>query len=343
MRADIVKWCRACLTCATRRVGQPTKPPLTPIPFSGPFDRVGVDVIKFPKSHVGNQYAIVFVDYLTKWPEVFATSDQTALAIAKLLVEEVISRHGVPTELLSDRRAAFLSHLVQELCGLMGIHQVNITAYHPQTDGLVERFNRTLTKMLSKKVETSGKDWDVHLPFVLFAYRASLQESTKESPFYLLYGHDPRLPTELVLDPPQTRHHVDLDTYKGEFASGLSEAWELARTQVKREQKSQKRQYDRKAKTPHFAVGERVFVYMPAAKSSKAYKFARPFHGLYRIITMFETGVEVRPVDRPQAPTIRVAFNRVRRCPQEIADVSWLNKSHSAPSCYCKSRTRSSE
>ena len=137
MRTDIIKWCRACLTCATRQVGRAVKVPLTPIPVSGPFDRMGVDVVQFPKSHSGNQYAVVFVDYLTKWPEVFPNSDQTALTIAGLLVEEVISRHGVPSELLSDRGCSFLPNLVCEMCKLMGVHKVNTTAYHPQTDGFV--------------------------------------------------------------------------------------------------------------------------------------------------------------------------------------------------------------
>ena len=107
MRRDIQNWCQACLTCATRDAGRAVRPPLMPISVSGPFDRIGVDVVQFPKSKRGNKYAIVFVDYLTKWVEVFATPDQSALTIAKLLVEEIISRHGVPRELLSDRGAAF--------------------------------------------------------------------------------------------------------------------------------------------------------------------------------------------------------------------------------------------
>ena len=79
-------------------MGKPIKPYLTPIPVTGPFDRVGVDVIKFPCSSQGKRYAVVFIDYLTKWPEVFATSDQTSVTIAQLLVEHVISRHGVPSD-----------------------------------------------------------------------------------------------------------------------------------------------------------------------------------------------------------------------------------------------------
>ena len=130
------------------------------------------------------------MDYLTKWPEVFAVSDQTAATIAKLLVEEIVSRHGVPLEVLSDTGRAFLSELMKEVQDLLGFHKVNTTAYHPQTDGLVERFNRTLTTMLAKTVERGGRDWDKHIPYVLFAYPASQQESTQESPFFLLYGRE---------------------------------------------------------------------------------------------------------------------------------------------------------
>ena len=110
MRKDIARWCRACLSCASRNVGCSVKPLLIPIPVGGPFDRVGVDVLHLPKTKRGNKYAIVFMDYLTKWPEVF-TSDQTAPTIAKLFVEVLISRHGVPNQLLSDRGPSFLSKL----------------------------------------------------------------------------------------------------------------------------------------------------------------------------------------------------------------------------------------
>ena len=144
---------------------------------------------------------MVFTDYLTKWPEVFAIKDQTALTIAQIFVEEIICRHGVPCQLLSDRGAAFLSRLMIEVCNLLGVKKINTIAYHPQMNGLTERFNRTLTDMLAKKVDKSGRDWDTHLRFVLFAYRTSMQESTKESPFYLLYSRDPRLLTTLDMEP----------------------------------------------------------------------------------------------------------------------------------------------
>ena len=261
MRVDITSWCRACLPCATRSVGKSIRPPLTPIPVGGPCDRVGVDVLQLPKTSHGNRYAVVFVDYFTKWPEVYATRDQSAPTIAKLLVEEVISRHGVPRQLVSDRGASFLSRLMLEVCSVMGIKKINTSAYHPQTDGLVERFNRTLTDMLAKTV-APGVEWDDRLPYVLFAYRVTQQASTGESPFFLLYGHDPQLPSEVAFTPPVNRENVHLDDYKSSMLRAMREAWELAQRTLEKAQKRQKHQHDKNARNAEFQVGDRGFTFM---------------------------------------------------------------------------------
>ena len=325
MRSDVHRHCRACLTCATRRVGQATRPSMTPIPVNGSFDCIGVDVIQFPQTYDGNKYAVVFMDYLTKWPEVYPTPDQTAETIAKLLIEKIICRHGVPAKILSDRGANFLSELLQNIYQLLGTHKINTAAYHPQTDGLVERFNRTLTDMLAKTVEKNGRDWDQHLPYVLFAYRTSMQESTGESPFFLLYGRDARLPTEAALTSTRTCYQVDIDDYKTDLVAGLTEAWDLARQHVKKAQQKQKRYYDRQHKTPHFRVGDRVFVYMPSAKQGKAWKFSRPFHGPFRILELTATNASVQPVEKPQEQPTFVSLDKLRHCPKEVSDSeSWF-------------------
>ena len=301
-------------------MGRPIKPYLTLIPVAGPFDLVGVDVIKFPCSSRGKRYAVVFIDYLTKWPEVFSTSDQTSLTIAELLVEHVISRHGVPSGLLSDRGTAFLSKLMLNVYRLMGIRKSNTIAYHPQTDGLVERFHRTLTDMLAKSVQQGGKNWDQCLPYVLFAYRSSLQSSTGESPFYLLYRRDPRLPSDSVLNAPKDRRIMSLDDYKTEITTRCADAWKLAQEQIKKSQASQKLHYDASASEPNTREGDRVYVYTPAKKSGAAYKFICPFVGPYRVVRQYNTGVNVHLVSKPFAKPIRVALNRVRMCPEEIPD-----------------------
>jgi len=183
------------------------------------------------------------MDYLTKWPEVFATSDQTSLTIAELLVKNVISCHGVPAELLSDCGTVFSSKLMINVYQLLGIKKANTTAYHPQTDGL----HRTLTDMLAKRVQRSRMDWNEQLPYVLFAYRSSIQISTQESPFYLLYGRDSQLPVNEVLTTPDDQCTIDLRDYKTEFCYRFTEAWELAQHKIQKSQKSQKEYYDQRA------------------------------------------------------------------------------------------------
>ena len=106
----------------------------------------------------------------------------------------------------------------------------------------------------------------------------------------------------------------------------MTDAWELAQANVQRAQKQQKTAYDRTARPQVFRPGDRVFVFMPSAKQNKAYKFARAFHGQYRVKEVMETGIVVVPVDRPNQAPIRVALDRVRRCPEQITNTFWPAK-----------------
>ena len=124
-----------------------------------------------------------------------AVLHQMAETITRLLVEQAIHRHGVMKQLLSDKRGkSLLSSLVQEACKLISIKKINTSGYHPQCDGLVEKFNSTLINMLSKSVGKYGGDWDKHLPYLLFTYRIAMQESAKASPFYLLWDTSQSVP-----------------------------------------------------------------------------------------------------------------------------------------------------
>ena len=92
----------------------------------------------------------------------------------------------------------------------------------------------------------------------------------------------------------------------------------MARDQVKKAQKRQKKNYDRKSGDVSLRVGDRVFLFVPSMKQGKAHKFARPFRGPYRVVSLYENGADIRPVDRPKQSTIRVSLNRLRKCPSEI-------------------------
>ena len=139
------------------------RPPLHPIPVRRPFQIMGVDIMDLPLTQQGNQHVVVFQDYLTKWPLVFPVPDQRAHRLARLLAKEVVPMFGVPECLLSDRGANLLSHLMMDLCSLLGIKKLNTTSYHPQYNGMVERFNRTLKMMLRKHAGRFGLQWDRYI------------------------------------------------------------------------------------------------------------------------------------------------------------------------------------
>lgn len=192
------------------------------------------------------------MDYLTKWVEAYATPDQTAKITARLLAENIVCRHGVPEELLSDRGPGFLSVLILELhvCTVLGMKKVNTSGYHSQSDGLVEKFNSTIISMIAKSSDGSVREWDKQIPFLLFTYRSTIQESTRESPFFLLYGRDPRLPTGSVLDQIRPGYLVDLDDYRTELLVNLAQAWKLALESIREAQKKQKAFYGRRSGNP---------------------------------------------------------------------------------------------
>ena len=126
-----------------------------------PFQILGLDIT----TEKGNKHVVVFQDYFTKWPMVFAVPDQKTVRTVELLTKEVIPFCGVPEAVLTD------FHLMLDVCSKLGITKLNTTAYHPVCDGMVERFNHTLKSMLRKHANKFGTQWDKYLSGLLWAYR----------------------------------------------------------------------------------------------------------------------------------------------------------------------------
>ncbi len=215
------------------------KAPLLPIPVDGAFDRLAMDILgPFPTTLSGNRYIIVFSDYYSRWPEAFALPSVEASRIAQLIIDEILARHGAPRTLLSDRGANFLDAIVRQICAIMNTRQSHTTAYHLQTDGLVERFNGTLAEGLSMYVSSNQKDWDKHLSMILFAYRVSLHSTTHESPFYLLYGREPRLPVDAALLSSTSNLSTSLSEHRARVVQNLERAQRIiaSNTQLAQQQ-----------------------------------------------------------------------------------------------------------
>ena len=196
---DVREVCKACPECQRTASGKTVQAPMIPLPIiEEPFQRIAMDIVgPLPRSRQGHRYILVICDYATRYPEAFPLKTIDAPHVAEELMK-FFSRAGVPKEILTDQGTNFMSKLLTELYRMLHIQPIHTSPYHPQTDGFVERFNRTLKAMLNKLVGDEGKDWDQLLPYLLFAYREVPQASTGFSPFELVYGQQVRGPLDII-------------------------------------------------------------------------------------------------------------------------------------------------
>ncbi|KAM9717937.1 uncharacterized protein ACNS7B_021418 isoform 1-T1 [Menidia menidia] len=151
IRADVRRWCAVCPECQLVNPAAIPRAPLRPLPLMEvPFERVGMDLIgPFHRSARGYRFVLVLVDYATRYPEAVPLRTISAKSVAQALFQ-VISRVGIPKEILTDQGTQFMSRTLRELYGLLDIKSIRTSVYHPQTDGLVERLNKTLKSMIRK-------------------------------------------------------------------------------------------------------------------------------------------------------------------------------------------------
>jgi len=153
MFQEIKEFVESCDACQRKNPAVKSQP-LHPIKVTGPFDRIGIDIVgRLPKSKRGNQYIIVAVDYFTKWPEARAIEDIKASTVAQFIFEDIIARHGCPKEIQTDRGRSFHNLLIKDLCDRFHIKYIPVSPYHPQANGMVERLNGTICTAIAKFVQ----------------------------------------------------------------------------------------------------------------------------------------------------------------------------------------------
>ena len=153
----IEDWCKTCEACAARK-SQPKsyQAPLQSDMSGVRMQRIAMDILgPLPETERQNKYILVVLDYFTKWTESYSMKNMEAKTIEEQLVSNFICCYGVP-----------YYSLISEMCQLLGMTKTRTNPYHPQSDGLVERFNRTLLNMLSIFCQDNERNWDLQLPFV---------------------------------------------------------------------------------------------------------------------------------------------------------------------------------
>jgi transposase InsO family protein len=197
------------------------------------------------------------MDYFTKWPEAYAIPDQEASTVADVLVTNFFCRFGIPRELHSDQGRNFESRLLQEILQRLGVSKTRTTPLHPQSDGMVERYIKTVEEQLRKVIASNQKDWDAMLPLFLLAYWASMHDTTGFTPASLLFGRELRLPSNLLFRTPPDKEQPTIE-HAANLVDHLRDIHNYARQHLRLASNRMKTRYDKLANCVGYQEGDRV-------------------------------------------------------------------------------------
>ena len=323
-RQSVIQHCRNCTICAKRKGPQRRlHGPLQTYQVGTVMERVAVDILgPLPLTDRGNRYILVAQDYFSKYPFAVALPNQEATTIAEALVDGFFCHFGACAEIHSDQGRNFESSVMTEVCKLFGVHKTRTTALYPQSDGLVERYNRTLLNALSAYVSDHQRDWDLYVALVCFAYRCAVHESTGVAPCEVMFGRQLRGPVDLVMPRPEAERLQSGIPYVDRLRDRLVVIHERVRSQLKLTGLEQKRRYDRDAEKVGFAPGDTVWLYNPKVKRGRSPKLGKPWTGPYRVMEKL-TDVVYRVQQEPRTKPFTVNRFRLHRVSAELPDNWW--------------------
>ena len=280
---DVSRYCQSCDICQrTIPKGRCGKTPLVAMPIIGePFARVAIDLVgPLPMSGRKHRWILTLVDCATRYPEAIPMKGIDTIECAEELAN-IFSRIGIPQEILSDRGSQFVSDLMREISRLLSVRQLQTTPYHAQCNGLVERWNGTLRRMIQKMAAEKPSDWDRYIPALLFSYREVAQASLGFSPFELVYGRSVRGPMSVLRDiwADEDINEQTKTTYQYvlELRERLESTCKLAHDELRKAQGNQHKWFNKKAKAKHLKEGDQVLLLLPTKLNKLEMQWQGPF------------------------------------------------------------------
>ena len=267
---------------------------LHPIVSMEPLDIVCMDYMSLEASKGGYNSILVITDHFSNFAMAIPTTSQTASVTAKILLEHFIYKFGIPRKLLSDQRGSFEAKVIHELAKSHNILKNRTSPYHPECDGKTERLNRSLLNMLRTLENYQKADWKQHLSRLVHAYNCTKHTSTNVSPYFVMFGRQPRLPIDALV-PERAEKQANVTEYVQKMREKLQEAYKLAAKNREVASGKQKAYYDKKVYGSCPEVGDLVLV--------KKHKF----DGKHKLADRWEDSVyRIVAGDKPDLPIYRV-------------------------------------
>ena len=306
MQEEVYHAIRNCIKCQeSKLVRKKVRLPLiiTDTPTKA-LEKVSLDYYGPLKvTQKGNEYILTMQCLLTKFVVAVPLSETTALATAKALVNNLFCVYGIPVSILTDQGRNFISHVMEDLAKIFRIKKYRSSAFHPQTSGSIERYHHTLTEYLKLYVEEKT-EWDEILPLAVFSYNSCRNESTGFSPFELLFGRKPRLPSHIY---PKEKF-IESDEYLTTLIEDINHLQKIAGLNLIQSKFRSKHYYDQKLNPLHFRIGERVYI---LNHSNKGGKFRKQYIGPYEITNLIRDKHVVEIIYKNQPKVIHM--DRIKR------------------------------
>ena len=326
--AETKAYINRCRRCTMRKVPDTRHcAPLENVRTTRPLQLVCIDFLGLERSQGGYEHLLVVTDHFTRFSQAYPTKDEKADTVAKVLWQKFVVNYGIPDRLHSDQGKCFESAVVRELCRLLGVQKTKTTPYHPQGNGMTERFNRTLLSMLGTLKPEQKMNWAVHVPSLVHAYNCSRHESTGFSPYYLMFLRKPKIPVELLLPvfPNDDSDEVRKDepgypTYVRRLKQHLKEVYEEVQSAADKARRRQKAGYDKKVRASILKLGDVVLV---ANKSQRGRcKLKDRWESIPHVIVYKHPNLPVYVVRNTTSRATRTLHrNRLLLCPFDVTDV----------------------
>jgi transposase InsO family protein len=308
MKRDVEEYVKRCKSCqVNKNLGPRHRAPMEiTTTAKQPFQRCALDIVgPTDLTNKGNRYILTFQDDLTKFMAAIPIPTQDAETVAREFVQNIVLKYGIPEEILTDQGANFLSDIFANVCKLLQIKKIQTTAFHPASNGGLERGHRVIIEYLRHYIAEDQKDWDDWVAYATFVYNVTSHRATGYSPFELLYGYKARMPSALQAAPTP---RYDYDDYVGELRGRLQSAHAIARENLLQSKARSKLDYDKKIVPIALKTGDKVLLFDESVRRGRSRKLSTQWVGPYVVLEV--TGVNATIKKGRNA--IKVHVNRLK-------------------------------
>ena len=261
MKKEIEEYVKTCAKCQLNKTLRPKKRVPMEITTTArqPFEKCALDIVgPMTETMSGNKYVLTFQDDLSKFLVALSIPQQDAETVAREFVLNIVLKFGAPTQILTDQDSNFLNDLFKSMCKLLRFEKIQTTAFHPESNGSLERSHRVLREYSRHYVREDQTNWDEWIPYAVYVYNTTVHTTTAYTPFELVYGFKSKVPSALR-EIPNVQYNYE--NYLRELKGRMQSTHEVARQKLISSKERSKEYYDKDSETFEFQIGQNVLLF----------------------------------------------------------------------------------